>query len=485
MIMLKSWCKTALITLLLLAVSLPHAAYADSSADEAAEAGELEILREVLQYLDAHNIEGVQREEFIENAIRGMVYTLDDPYSDYFTKEELEEFEGELNQEYVGIGALLRFKQGKLYITEVLDGSPAKSAGLRKGDIIAKVDGHSVTSQDDIYLIQGAEDTKVSITVKRGPSQLTVQVTRAHFTLPAVSSRLISAGDIGYIAISTFSDQADEEFTVHLNKLRKLGVKSLVLDLRDNLGGYVESAENIAKQFIKDGVLMYVERQNGNMEAIRITDGSPIGMPVVILTNEWTASAAEILTAALRDNGIASVVGTQTYGKARIQNIYALSNGASLKLTIMKYLTPKLEDFNYIGLKPDVEVSLSSTAQLIAALHQAGLKSIEVSGNASELSINNVSFTGYLDAIEENGKVYASSRVLAALVQGKASWSSSAGALAITDGSGKKQEFKRNAGSIKILNDETFIELGDFKKMYPGFEWSYQDERLMLKVKVN
>lgn len=481
--MIKSWYKTALISLLFLALCFPQAAYADQSDKQAAELGDLEILQEVLQYLNDNNIEGVQREEFIENAIRGMVYTLDDPYSDYFTKEELEEFEGQLNQEYVGIGVLVRFIKDQLYVTEVLDGSPAKSAGLRKGDIIAQVDGHEVTSPDDIYLIQGEENTKVKVTVKRGSSQLSFQITRAHFALPAVSSRLISAGDIGYIAISTFSDQADEEFAVHLNKLRKLGMKSLVLDLRDNLGGYVESAQNIAKQFFKDGVLMYIESQNGRLEAIKITDGSSLGMPVVILTNEWTASASEILTAALRDNGIATVVGTQTYGKARIQNVYSLSNGGSLKLTILKYLTPNLEDFNYFGLEPDIEVNLSSTAQLITAMHQIGLKNMEVSGSPSELNINNVSFTGYLDVVQEGSKVYAPSRVLAALVQGQASWTTDTGVLTITGDSGKQQQFKRSTGSVKILNDETYIELQEFQKKYPAIEWSYQKGILKLKIK--
>lgn len=236
MIMLKSWYKSAVITLLLLALCLPKAVYADGSAIEAAEASDLEVLQEVLQLLNDNNLEGIQREEFIENAIRGMVYTLDDPYSDYYTEEELQEFENDLNQEYVGIGVLLRYVQGKLYVTEVLDGSPAKAAGVRKGDVITSVDGYPVTSVDDIYLIQGEENTKASITINRGGSKLSFQIARSHFALPAVSSRMISAGDIGYIAISSFSDQADEEFAVHLSKLRKLGMKSLVLDLRDNLG---------------------------------------------------------------------------------------------------------------------------------------------------------------------------------------------------------------------------------------------------------
>ncbi|AZK46225.1 S41 family peptidase [Paenibacillus lentus] len=482
--MIKSWYKAVLIPLLFLTLCLPQAAYAESPANEATEPDDLEILREVLQYLNDNNIEGVRREEFIENAIRGMVHTLEDPYSDYFTQEELQEFEDQLNQEYVGIGALIRFTQGKLYVTEVLEGSPAKSAGLRKGDIIAKVDDHQVTSAEDIHLIHGEENTKVNVTIKRGGSQLSFMITRAHFALPSVSSRMISSGDIGYIAISTFSDQADEEFAAHLNKLRKLGMKSLVLDLRDNLGGYVESAQNITKHFIKDGVLMYTESQNGKLEAIKITKGSSLGMPVVILTNEWTASASEILTAALRDNGIATVVGTQTYGKARIQNIYSLSNGGSLKLTILKYLTPNREDFNYIGLEPDIEVNLNPTAQLIVAMHEIGLKNFEVSGNPSELNINNVSFTGYLDVVQEGNKVYAQSRVLAALVQGNASWATNTGVLTITDNSGK-QQFKRSAGSVKILNDETYIELQDFQKKYPAIEWSYQQDTLKLKVQAN
>lgn len=277
--MKKLWHKTALSALLFLTLCLPQAVQAAQSTSDAADYYDIGIIHEVLQYLSDNNIEGVQQDEFIENAIRGMVYTLDDPYSDYFTEEELQGFEDELNQEYVGIGVLIRYANDNLYITEVLDSSPAQSAGLRKGDIMTKINGNKVSSPEDIFLIQGPENTKVSITVKRGSSQLTYQVTRAHFSLPAVTSRLISSGDIGYIAVSTFSDQADEEFAVHMSKLRKLGMKALVLDLRDNLGGYVESAHNIAKQFIKDGVLMYTESQGGELEEIKITGGNSIGIP--------------------------------------------------------------------------------------------------------------------------------------------------------------------------------------------------------------
>lgn len=486
---LKKLCQKALIPLLALPLlTMPHAGAAvgaaatnaDTTTESAAQTSEMDLLREVLDYLDAYNIEGADREAFLENAIRGMVYTLEDPYSDYYTAEELQEFEDSVNQEYVGIGVTLRFTGNKLFVTEVLPGSPASASGLQKGDVIAKVDGLPVKSGEDILRIQGEENSKVQLHITRGTQSLSYSINRAHFSLPAVRSSYIPSGRIGYISLSTFSENADKEFAAELDKLRKSGMRSLVLDLRDNLGGYVETASNITKYFMKSGTLMYTSGQNGKLESVSITGGQDIGMPVVILTNELTASASEILTGALRDNGIATVVGTRTYGKARIQNVFALSNGSSLKLTVQRYLTPNQEDFNHIGLKPDIEVEANSVAQLIIGLYQAGARSMEVSGSPSSLSVNGVAFSGYIDTLQSGDKIYVPSRVLAALLKGDASWSASLKKLTITDSSGNKAGFTITSGTAKIVNSETYIEMHEFSKKFPVVKWSYQQGTIHL-----
>ncbi len=477
--------RKALIPMLAIPLlGLPQAADAAAESTNATETAgqvsEMEVLQEVLDYLDAYNIEGADRDLFLENAIRGMVYTLDDPYSDYYTAEELEEFEDSVNQEFVGIGVTLRFTGSKLYITDVLPGSPAGSAGLKKGDIIAKVDGEAVISGDDIIRIQGEENTKVLLNIIRGTQNMAIPVNRSHFSLPSVTGSYIPSGRIGYIALSSFSENADKEFAAELDKLREAGMRSMVLDLRDNLGGYVDTAAEIVKYFMKSGTLMYTAGQSDNLEAVTISGGQDIDMPVVILTNEMTASASEILTGALHDNGIATVVGTQTYGKARIQNVFTLSNGSSLKLTVQRYLTPNREDFNHVGLKPDIEVKNNATAQLITGMYKAGARNIKLRGNASSLSINDVAFSGYVDTLQSGDKTYVPSRILSALIQGDIAWSASTQKLTVTDRNGNKAGFTIAAKTAKLVDGETYVEIHAFQKKFPGIKWTYKQGTIQL-----
>ncbi|MGG6310220.1 S41 family peptidase [Paenibacillus macerans] len=486
--------KYALIPLLSLTLlGLPQAAGAADSAgttgglvvnlNETAENSDLLVLQEVLDYLEAYNIEGVERQDFLDNAIRGMVYSLDDPYSDYFTQEELQSFEDGLNQEYVGIGVTLRYHSDHMYVTDVLKNSPAAKAGILQGDIITKVDGLPVTSSEDTLRIQGEENTQVKITVNRSGQNLVYPITRGQFSLPAVTSSLIPSSKVGYIAVSSFSETADEEFADALKSLRQKGIGSLVLDLRDNLGGYVESAANIAKHFMKEGILMYTADQSEELQPVTITNGEDMGMPVVILTNALTASASEILTGALRDNDLATVVGSQTYGKARIQNVFNLSNGSSLKLTVQAYLTPNMEDFNHVGLKPDIEIDNNAAAQLITGLYQAGVRHMEVSGGPATLKINGTAFPGYIDVIQNGNKIYAPARMLAALAKSTPTWSSSLQKLTITDGNGKPSGFTVAGKTVKLVDNESYLELHEFQKKVPNVSWSYTQGQLKLSFK--
>lgn len=472
--------RYALIPLLaFMLLGLPQAAWA-AEADATTEASDLEALQEVLYYLETYNIEGVQRQELLDNAIRGMVYTLEDPYSDYFTKDELQSFEDGVNQEFVGIGVTLRYTEDKLFVTDVLKNSPAAQAGLLPGDIIVKVDGLPITSSEDILRIQGEENTQVKITVDRAGQSLVYPITRAHFSLPSVTGTIVPYSKVGYIAISSFSTTADEEFAEELARQRAEGIGALVLDLRDNLGGYVDSAANIAKHFMDDQVLMYIADQSDELEPVVIEEGQPIGMPVVVLTNGLTASASEILTGALRDNDIATVVGEQTYGKARIQNVFTLSNGSSLKLTVQAYFTPHLEDFNHVGLKPDIEVEHNAVAQLVTGFYEAGVRRIDISGGPASLSLNGIAFPGYIDVLQDGDKVYAPSRLLAALVKGTPAWTASNQKLTITDKGGIQAGFAAATQAVKLAEGESYLELHEFTKKYPHIRWSYDQGILNL-----
>ena len=443
---------------------------------------EMSLFGEVLDYLDNYNIQGVEREQFVENALRGMVYTLEDPYSDYFTKEELQAFQNGISQSYTGIGVTLRFRDSKLYVTDVLEGSPAKSAGLKKGDIVTKVDGHTVTNKEDTLLIQGKENSSVALTILRHGKPLTFTINRAAFSLPSVRGQMLSSTKVGYISIASFSEQADEQFKQQLQTLQKDGMTSLVLDLRNNLGGYVDAANNIAKHFIKNGVLMYTSDQSNELKAIKITGGTNLGMPVVVLVNEQTASASEILAGALHDNGVAVTLGSQTYGKARIQNIFSLSNGSALKLTVQRYLTPNKVDFNHIGLVPDIVIDNNATAQLVSGMYKAGVRKLELSGNVYGVAINGSPFSGELDVIQNASKTktYAQARVLSSLIRGDINWNTKTQKLTITDKHGKSKLFSKAAGHVKLMHNEAFIELHEFQRQFPALSWSYNQDTLKL-----
>lgn len=443
---------------------------------------EMALFGEVLDYLDQNNIQGVERKEFVENALRGMVYTLEDPYSDYFTKEDLQAFQDGISQSYTGIGVTLRFRDSKLYVTDVLEGSPAKSAGMKKGDIITEVDGQLVTSKEDTLLIQGKENSSVILDILRQGKPMTFTINRASFSLPSVHGQMLSSTKVGYISIASFSEQAGEQFSNKLQALKKEGMTSLVLDLRNNLGGYVDTANSIAKQFIKNGILMYTSDQSNELTPVKISGGTNLGIPVVVLVNEQTASASEILASALHDNGVAVTLGSQTYGKAQIQNIFSLSNGSALKMTVQRYFTPDKVDFNHIGLTPDIIIDNNATAQLVSGMYKAGVRKLELTGNVYGISINGSPFSGELDVIQNGArtKTYTQARVLSSLIRGDIGWNSKTKKLTITDKNGKSKVFTLASGNVKLMQNETFIELHEFQRQFPGLSWSYHQDTLKL-----
>ncbi|MBW4080924.1 S41 family peptidase [Paenibacillus sp. S150] len=471
---------TVLSGCLALSIVFAPAASAETTAQNEA-ASRLDLINEVMNYLETYNLTGVDQDTLIRGAIDGMVNTLDDPYSMYFDSEEAAEFEHQVDLEYVGIGIKLMYTSKELYIEEVIPASPAEQAGLKRGDVILKINGVAIEDTEGDEL-SGTAGTKVTLLISRNGVNKTYSVTRNEIASASVTGKIVGSS-IAYISINGFTQTADEEFTAVLDKLRTAGMKSMVLDLRDNTGGYMESAYNIAAKFIASGIMMYTSDQSGTLTPIAITDGSKIGVPVVVLTNEYTASASEALTGALRDNKLATIVGTRTYGKARIQSLLPMSNGDMLKLTTQKYLTPNKEDFNHIGLTPDITVQ-GYTAQLITALQIAGLNGISAAGDNHILDINGVPFAGNVGLLKQGDKIYASAKVLAALTESELTWDSKNKKVLITAGDGTLSGFTLASKDAVISDDETYIELNAFKKKFPAFTWSYNSTLNQLKLSV-
>ncbi|WP_410514093.1 S41 family peptidase [Paenibacillus sp. BR2-3] len=452
-----------------------------SAADNAQTSSESDMIQEVMDYLETYNLSGADKSTLVRAAIDGMVNSLDDPYSQYFDTDESAEFLHQVDLEYVGIGIKLQYTGTELYIEEVMSGSPAEEAGLKRGDTLVRINGIAIEDTEGDEL-SGKAGTQVKLLVLRNGVTKSFSVTRKDITSASVTGTIIGP-KVAFVTISGFSASSAEEFTEVLEKMRAAGMKSMVLDLRDNVGGYMDAAYDIASQFIDNGIMMYTADQSEVLTPVVITNGSKINVPVVVLTNEYTASASEALTGALRDHKLATIVGTRSFGKARIQSLLPMSNGGTLKLTTQKYLTPNKEDFNHIGLSPDIEVQ-GKTAQLITALKIAGMTSIEASGDNHILNINGTPFAGNVGLVKRGTAIYASSRVLASLIDSEVNWDSKNKKVLITNGAGKSTGFALSSKEALSLSDETFIRVDSFKKKFPAVAWSYNASQNQLKLSV-
>lgn len=478
MIKIRKWTTAMLSASLALALAFTPVAGAPK-AFAAAEASDTAAIQEVLDYLEAYYVEGTDRSELIRAAIDGMVYSLGDPYSAYFDSDEAAAFGHELELEFVGIGATLSFADDELYIAEVLPGSPAQQAGLKRGDAILKINGMPL---DDLTgdELDGAPGTSVTLHISRNGKISTVKVTLREITYPSVTGKLLGS-KVGYISLNGFTEHSAAEFETKLQALRKAGMQSMVLDLRDNGGGYMQAAYDIAAQFMSKGVMMYTSDATGALSPVIVTGGRDIGMPVVILANDYTASASEALTGALQDNGIATVVGTRTYGKARVQNLIELSDGSLLKLTTERVLTPAKTDFNYVGLVPDFAVQ-DPTAQLIVGLQLAGLEQIVLSGDKRVLDVNGSPFNGNVGLLKQGNRIYASAKILAALTETELKWDAAGRQAVFTTGAGQRLAFTVASKDAVISGNVTYIDLNAFKKQVPALQWNYNQATGQLKL---
>lgn len=314
--------------------------------------------------LEKKYIGEINDEKLIEGAVKGYVDALGDPYTTYYTKEEMKEIMEETNGNFVGIGVYMTqdLKKNAILVIKPIENSPAEKAGILPGDLITKVDDVEYTGdklEEASNKIRGEEGTKVKLEIYRNGETKTFELTRTKVIVSHITTKILD-NNIGYIAISDFEGNCAEEFETKYKELEKQGIKKLIIDIRNNGGGIVDEALKIADMIVdKDSTLLITKDKNDKEEITKATEKPIINMPTVVLVNGYSASASEILAGALKDNGKATLVGTKTYGKGIIQELHQLSDGSGLKITVSEYYTPNHNAIHKIGITPDVEIDLS------------------------------------------------------------------------------------------------------------------------------
>lgn len=312
----------------------------------------------------------VSEDDLIDGALKGLFEGLDDPYSQYYTADEFESLKEQTSGSFVGIGVYIGVssENNKITIISPIEGSPAEQVGIKSGDIVVKVDGESIESKtvdEVIKQIKGKENTKVNLTVEREGKELSFDITRQTIVTKSVSNE-VKNNDIGYLRITSFDEHTYDEFKENLSELESKGIKGLVIDLRDNPGGLLDVCVDIADDLIGKGIIVYTKDNSGNEEYYK-SDANELDMPIAVLINGGSASASEILTAALVDNGKAIAIGETSFGKGLVQSVKGLKDGTGYKLTTAQYFTPNGDYINGKGITPKIQEK-DKNKQLEAAL---------------------------------------------------------------------------------------------------------------------
>lgn len=325
--------------------------------------------------IDKYYLGEVDEEKLKEGAIKGYIEGLDDKYTEYISKEDMKDFMDETTGNFVGIGIYMveDKDKDKVMVLSPIKNSPAEKAGILPGDLIISADDVQYTAEEMTVLankIKGEEGTKVKIEILRGTETKTFELVRENIKINDVEGKVLQ-NKIGYIEFTSFDEGTAEDFKNKYKELEQQGIKSLIIDLRNNGGGIVDEALEIA-DFIadKDSVLLYEVDKNDNENIEKSKNDPIINMPIIILTNENTASSSEILAGALKDLGKAKIVGTKTFGKGVIQQLLTLPDGSGLKITSEKYLTPNKTEINKIGIEPDEKVELPDSVKNILRIEE-------------------------------------------------------------------------------------------------------------------
>lgn len=329
-----------------------------------------EKLTELKLYIGTYFLEDTDESNLAEGAFKGVLASLNDPYSTYYTAEEYKEVLNSTEGEYEGIGiAINNDENNNIVIKEVYDNTPAKKAGIQENDIVLKIDDNDFRgkkSSELVEYIRNIDEDLFSITVDRDGEEIVLTVSKKKIETPTVLSELMD-DNIGYIALKEFDGISTNQFSKAINELNDGGMKKLIIDLRNNPGGRLDVVCDLLDLFVdKDKMLVYTKDKYGEGEEhISKYDASIKDIPICVLVNGKSASASEVFTGVMKDYGLATVVGEKTFGKGIVQRIISLGDGSAMKLTVSKYYLPNDENIHGEGITPDVEVSPVDDSEMV------------------------------------------------------------------------------------------------------------------------
>jgi carboxyl-terminal processing protease len=321
---------------------------------------DVEKLLGLKEYVKKNYVEGAKDDSLMEGAMKGVFEALGDPYSVYMSASEFKSMNESTSGNFGGIGVIVtKSEEGYITVVAPVEDTPGEKAGIKTKDKIIKVDDKDLIGMEldkAVELIKGKPGTKVVLTISRGDviQPMTFEITREMINQKAVKSE-VKESNVGYIRINSFDSDADKDFKRELTSLKAKKIKGLILDLRQNPGGYVSSCLEIADEILGDGMVVYTEDINKNRQVYNSKAGG-LGVPLVILVDGGSASASEILAGAVKDRNAGLLIGEKTFGKGLVQSVESLKDGSGFKLTTQKYYTPNGISINKIGIEPNIEV---------------------------------------------------------------------------------------------------------------------------------
>ncbi|WCK54218.1 S41 family peptidase [Aneurinibacillus sp. Ricciae_BoGa-3] len=436
-----------------------------------------EVLRKLMEQ---HLNSKLDISKLTDAAIRGMVSGVGDPYTDYYTDNEFNTFMDGIQGTYTGIGVYLQKAGERLLVYSVIDKTPAGEAGIMVGDEILSVNGENIETllvDQAADKLAGTPGRVLDIKVKRNNRIINFHVSVAAIQAAPLDSLMLDNG-IGYINLYTFSDQSPVILRQQLSALNDRGMKGLILDLRDNPGGYVQAAVDIAGMFIGKGTAVNIVDRTGSKQAVAV-NGTKWQKPMIVLVNNGTASAAEILTAALQDYGVAKVMGTQTYGKGVIQQVQPLNGGGVLKLTVAEYYSPLMHKINLQGIRPDIAVQ-GTDNQILQAI-----KSLNGAVSLNLMADGSATLSGYPVAektlVQRIGNGwFVALRSFADTFNGSISWDGRKGQVTFQSGNTKKSYFLNNP-DIRSINGTTYLSVDRLHKDFPSIIVQKQPDRTVIR----